>query len=213
MQPARHAVAAEQQDGRRILFEDEHSIAFVPYFARYAYEVYVAPKRTVPHVHALADAEVESLAQALKAITVRYDNLWQMSFPYVMPLHQAPTDGGDYAAFHFYIAFHPPLRRPNLIKFLAGKDAGSVDRFILLDAQDWMTDDLLNDLWTEITRTASVGARVIFRTAAEPSLLPGRVSSSLLDQWTYENDASREFSARDRSAIYGGFHLYVKRAA
>ncbi|CDX29649.1 conserved hypothetical protein [Mesorhizobium sp. SOD10] len=105
------------------------------------------------------------------------------------------------------------IHHANLIKFLAAKDAGSVDRFVLLDAQDWMTDDLLNALWTEITRTASSGARVIFRTAAEPSLLPGRVSSSLLDQWTYEADASREFSAKDRSAIYGGFHLYVKRAA
>ncbi|MBZ9763571.1 DUF3419 family protein [Mesorhizobium sp. CA8] len=105
------------------------------------------------------------------------------------------------------------IHHANLIKFLAAKDAGSVDRFVLLDAQDWMTDDLLNALWTEITRTASVGARVIFRTAAEPSLLPGRVSGSLLDQWIYEADASREFSAKDRSAIYGGFHLYVKRAA
>jgi S-adenosylmethionine-diacylglycerol 3-amino-3-carboxypropyl transferase len=105
------------------------------------------------------------------------------------------------------------IHHANLIKFLAAKDAGSVDRFVLLDAQDWMTDDLLNALWTEITRTASVGARVIFRTAAEPSLLPGRVSISLLDQWTYEENASREFSAKDRSAIYGGFHLYVKCAA
>lgn len=105
------------------------------------------------------------------------------------------------------------IHHANLIKFLAAKEAGTVDRFVLLDAQDWMTDDLLNALWTEITRTASVGARVVFRTAAEPSLLPGRVSSSLLDQWAYEADASREFSAKDRSAIYGGFHLYVKRAA
>lgn len=103
------------------------------------------------------------------------------------------------------------INHANMIEFLAGKDAGTVDRFILLDAQDWMTDGQLNALWTEITRTASPGARVIFRTAAEPSLLPGRVSSSLLDQWSYEEDASRDYSARDRSAIYGGFHLYVKR--
>lgn len=101
----------------------------------------------------------------------------------------------------------------NYAEFLRRQPDASLDRYILLDAQDWMTDDLLNALWTEITRTASVGARVIFRTAAEPTLLPGRVSSSLLDQWTYEADASREFSAKDRSAIYGGFHLYVKRAA
>jgi S-adenosylmethionine-diacylglycerol 3-amino-3-carboxypropyl transferase len=100
-----------------------------------------------------------------------------------------------------------------MIDFLVGKDAASVDRFVLLDAQDWMTDTQLNGLWTEITRTASADARVIFRTAAEPSLLPGRVSSTLLDQWHYEKDASHDFSARDRSAIYGGFHLYVKKAA
>lgn len=117
-------IAAEQADGRRILYEDEHAIAFVPFFARYAYEVYVAPKRSVPHVAALTTAEVEALARALKDVTVRFDNLWQMSFPYVMPLHQAPTDGGDYRAFHFFIAFHPPLRRPNVLKYLAGPEIG-----------------------------------------------------------------------------------------
>ena len=117
-------IAAEQRDGRRILREDEHTIAFVPYFARYAYEVYVAPKRAVPHIHDLDDQEVESLANALKDIAVRYDNLWQQSFPYVMPLHQAPTDGGDYRDFHFFIGFLPPLRRPNTLKYLAGPEIG-----------------------------------------------------------------------------------------
>ena len=53
---------------------------------------------------------------------------------------------------------------------------------------------------------------MIFRTAAEPSLLPGRVAPALLDQWHYEDEASRAFTARDRSAIYGGFHLYVPEA-
>ncbi|MFQ5807096.1 MAG: galactose-1-phosphate uridylyltransferase [Phycisphaerae bacterium] len=117
-------IAAEQADGRRILYEDEYTVAFVPYFARYAYEVYVAPKRGVPHIHVLTDAEAVSLARALKDVTVRFDNLWQMSFPYVMPLHQAPTDGGDYRAFHFFIAFHPPLRQPHLLKYLAGPEIG-----------------------------------------------------------------------------------------
>ncbi len=93
--------------------------------------------------------------------------------------------------------------------YLASCPAGSRDRYVLLDAQDWMTDAQLNALWSEITRTARPGARVIFRTAAEPSLLPGRVAPALLDQWHYEAEASRVFTARDRSAIYGGFHLYV----
>lgn len=97
----------------------------------------------------------------------------------------------------------------NFTELLNGKAAGSVDRYVLLDAQDWMNDAQLNALWTEITRTAAPGARVIFRTAAEPSLLPGRVSESILGRWRYEEEQSRELAARDRSAIYGGFHLYV----
>jgi UDPglucose--hexose-1-phosphate uridylyltransferase len=117
-------IRAEQRDGRRVLHEDEHVIAFVPYFARYAYEVYVVPKRRVAHVFDLTDVEVASLAGALSAVTIRFDNLWRMSFPYVQVLHQAPTDGGDYSAFHFFVAFHPPLRQPTLLKYLAGPEIG-----------------------------------------------------------------------------------------
>ncbi|MCK3776319.1 DUF3419 family protein [Ensifer sesbaniae] len=97
-------------------------------------------------------------------------------------------------------------------ELLASKPAASVDRYILLDAQDWMTDQQLNDLWTEITRTADSSAVVIFRTAAEDSILPGRVSSALLDQWHYDAEASARLGAEDRSAIYGGFHIYRKKA-
>jgi UDPglucose--hexose-1-phosphate uridylyltransferase len=117
-------IDAERRDGRRVLYEDECAIAFVPYFARYAYEVYVAPTRRVPHVSALSDGECESVARALKDVTVRYDNLWRQPFPYVMPLHQAPTDGGAYEDFHFFIGFLPPLRRPETIKYLAGPEIG-----------------------------------------------------------------------------------------
>jgi UDPglucose--hexose-1-phosphate uridylyltransferase len=116
-------ISAEQRDGRRILYEDEFSIAFVPYFARYAYEVYVAPKRRVAHVSALTAQEIASLAQALKNVTVRFDNLWRMSFPYVMVLHQAPVDDAS-DLFHFFIAFHPPLRQPGRLKYLAGPEIG-----------------------------------------------------------------------------------------
>jgi S-adenosylmethionine-diacylglycerol 3-amino-3-carboxypropyl transferase len=96
-------------------------------------------------------------------------------------------------------------------EYLKSREPQSLDRYVLLDAQDWMSDAQLNDLWREITRTAKPGARVIFRTAAEPTLLPGRVDDEVLEQWTYEADQSRELTRRDRSAIYGGFHLYVLR--
>jgi UDPglucose--hexose-1-phosphate uridylyltransferase len=120
----RDVIEAEKQDGRRILFENETAIAFVPYFARYAYEVYVAPKATHASVADLGSAEVKDLAEALSAVLVRFDNLWKMRFPYVMLLHQAPTDGGDRQGFHFHIEFHPPLRKPDLLKYLAGPEIG-----------------------------------------------------------------------------------------
>ncbi|WP_273792280.1 DUF3419 family protein [Brucella anthropi] len=97
--------------------------------------------------------------------------------------------------------------------FLSAKPEASVDRYILLDAQDWMNDEQLNALWNEITRTAAPNARVIFRTAAEPSLLPGRVVSQILDRWQYQADVSRTLHDRDRSSIYGGFHLYTLKDA
>jgi S-adenosylmethionine-diacylglycerol 3-amino-3-carboxypropyl transferase len=98
----------------------------------------------------------------------------------------------------------------NMVRFLSNEPAESLDRYVLLDAQDWMDDTALNALWREITRTARPGARVIFRTAGECSILPGRVSSALLERWTYDAVRSAEIHAKDRSAIYGGFHLYVK---
>ena len=91
---------------------------------------------------------------------------------------------------------------------LAARAAASLDAYVLLDAQDWMTDDQLGALWQEITRTARPGARVIFRTGGADDILPGRVAPALLGRWRYDAPASRAGFAADRSAIYGGFHLY-----
>jgi S-adenosylmethionine-diacylglycerol 3-amino-3-carboxypropyl transferase len=103
------------------------------------------------------------------------------------------------------------IHHRNIVDLLETKPDGSVDRFVLLDAQDWMTDLQLNALWSEITRTAAQDARVIFRTAAEPTLLPGRVAGDTLGRWEYREAESHDYTRRDRSAIYGGFHLYVKK--
>jgi S-adenosylmethionine-diacylglycerol 3-amino-3-carboxypropyl transferase len=101
------------------------------------------------------------------------------------------------------------MRHANMTDMLASSENHSFDRFILLDAQDWMIDEQLTALWSEIARTARPGARVLFRTAAEPSLLPGRLPDSLLARWDYRETESLDFTARDRSAIYGGVHLYI----
>lgn len=115
---------AERDDGRRIIVENDTAIAFLPYFARYAYEVYVAPKQTHSSLAGLSEAEISQFADVLKVLLVKLDNLWKMSFPYVMTLHQAPTDGKKYRGFHFHIEIHPPLRQPNLLKYLAGPEIG-----------------------------------------------------------------------------------------
>lgn len=117
-------IVAEVADGRRIIAENDSAIAFVPYFARYAYEVFVAPKETHASIADLSGVELNDLADVLKTVLVKFDNLWQMPFPYVMPLHQAPTDGEDHSTFHFHIEFHPPLRKPDLLKYLAGPEIG-----------------------------------------------------------------------------------------
>ncbi|WP_116134605.1 DUF3419 family protein [Tropicimonas sp. IMCC34043] len=96
---------------------------------------------------------------------------------------------------------------------LAGQPDASKHAYVLLDAQDWMSDRQLNALWAEITRTAAPGARVIFRTGGVPDILPGRVVPEVLDRWSYDAAASREGTRADRSAIYGGFHVYRLKAS
>ena len=101
------------------------------------------------------------------------------------------------------------VRHANMIDHLKAQPTASLDAYVLLDAQDWMDDATLESLWRQISRTARPGARVIFRTAAEDSLLPGRLPEDLLGLWRYDRERCRAFTARDRSAIYGGFHLYT----
>lgn len=117
-------LASEREDGRRIIYENSSAVAFMPYFARFAYECYVAPKATHATLSGLNTNELRDLALALKNLTVRYDNLWRTSFPYVMTLHHAPFDGKDHSGFHFHIEFYPPLRKPDLLKYLAGPEIG-----------------------------------------------------------------------------------------
>lgn len=117
-------VASERGDGRRMLVDNGRAVAFVPWFARYAYETYVGPSRAVASIADLDDDERSALAAALHEVLVRFDNLWRQPFPYVMALHNAPTDGGDHRGFGFHIEIHPPLRKPGLLKYLAGPEIG-----------------------------------------------------------------------------------------
>jgi S-adenosylmethionine-diacylglycerol 3-amino-3-carboxypropyl transferase len=100
------------------------------------------------------------------------------------------------------------VNQASLTDTIARMPAASADRFVLLDAQDWMTDEQLNALWQAITHAAAPAARVIFRTAGTSTILSGRVDASLLAKWNYLESRSLELGAKDRSSIYGGFHIY-----
>lgn len=100
------------------------------------------------------------------------------------------------------------VHQNSITEQLLSEPKGSVHRVVLLDAQDWMDNETLNELWRAITRAASPDARVIFRTAGEETILPGRLDPAILNQWHYDEATSKALNKKDRSAIYGGFHLY-----
>ncbi len=117
-------VAAEEADGRRLVVRRDRALSFIPYFARYPYETFVALRETRASLADLSAAELADFAAVLRETLIRLDNLWRMSFPYVMVLHQAPTDDAPHVGFHFHIQIHPPLRKPGLRKYLAGPEIG-----------------------------------------------------------------------------------------
>ena len=104
------------------------------------------------------------------------------------------------------------IKHASLTDVLAATPSKSVNCVVLLDAQDWMNSQQLTDLWRQIDRCAAPGARVIFRTAANERLLPGRVPEDVLSHWVYQEEQSAKLHARDRSSIYGAFHLYKRRS-
>jgi UDPglucose--hexose-1-phosphate uridylyltransferase len=119
-------IASEESDGRRLVVHRANALAFVPYFARYPYETYVAPRETYASLADLSDAALDGLADVLLETLVRLENLWRMPLPHVMVFHQAPVHGpvGEAAGFHFHIEILPPLRKPGLLKYLAGPEIG-----------------------------------------------------------------------------------------
>lgn len=118
-------IAEEYKDGRRIVVENDSFAAMIPFFARYPYEVYIFSKKHHQSMLTFDENERCDLANILKAVLLKYDNLWGISLPYMMIMHQAPTDGQDYDHYHFHIEFHPPNRTKNKLKYIAGCETGA----------------------------------------------------------------------------------------
>jgi UDPglucose--hexose-1-phosphate uridylyltransferase len=116
---------AESEDGKRVVFEDEHAIAFVPACARYPYEVWVMPTAPCQAFASLAPAQRKSLACALKTVLLKFDCLWERPFPYLMTWYQVPTDGADHPETQLHCQFYPPYRTRDRLKYLAGTEIGA----------------------------------------------------------------------------------------
>jgi len=115
----------ELRDECRIVVENDSFVVLVPFFARYPYETYVIPRRHHQTMLSFDEDEQYDLAEILKLILLKYDSLWGTSLPYMMIMHQAPTDGQDYPSHHFHIEFHPPNRTKDKLKYIAGCETGA----------------------------------------------------------------------------------------
>ena len=118
-------IAGERHDGRRMLYEGPHAVAFVPVCARYPYEVWIAPIAPVEGFAQLSEAQRADLARALKTVLLKYDGLWERPFPYLMAWYQAPTDGRLHPESHLHAQLWPPYRTRDRLKFLAGTELGA----------------------------------------------------------------------------------------
>lgn len=118
-------IHAEISDGRRMIYLGEQVVAFVPVCARYPYEVWIAPRRAVSALPELTPSARADLAIALKTVLLKYDGLWSRPFPYVMVMHQAPTDNKSHPEAHLHIELYPPYRSPERLKYLAGTELGA----------------------------------------------------------------------------------------
>ena len=111
----------EIEANERIIAQNEDFIALVPFWAVWPFEVMIAPKKHYQHIAQLTHGERTSFAKIIKAVTIKYDNLFETSFPYSSGIHQAPTDGKKHEEWHFHMSFYPPLLRSATVKkFMVG---------------------------------------------------------------------------------------------
>jgi len=111
----------ELASGERLVEQNEHFVALVPFWAVWPFETLLLPLRHFGAMDQLSAAEARGLAEILRALTIRYDNLFETAFPYSMGFHQSPTDGAAHPEWHFHAHFYPPLLRSATVrKFMVG---------------------------------------------------------------------------------------------
>lgn len=114
-------LALELIEEERLVCENDHFVALVPFWAVWPYEAMIIPRRHLQHIGQLSKEEKTAYAAILKDLTQRFDKVFDTSFPYSSGIHQCPTDGKDYPEWHFHMSFYPPLLRSAMVKkFMVG---------------------------------------------------------------------------------------------
>lgn len=114
-------LAAELDRDERVICSNDLWAAVVPFWAKWPFETLVAPRRPIASMADMTADDERALADIMKRLTVRYDNLFNVSFPYTMGFHQAPTDGQKHPHWHMHAHFYPPLLRSSTVqKFMVG---------------------------------------------------------------------------------------------
>lgn len=118
-------VSNECHDGRRMIAENEHAVAFIPYFARYAYETMIFPRAQHQDLTTLDESELRSLSTVFRNVVRKMNRMYDMEFPYVLSVMQAPVDGYAWPDYRMHLWLQPPYRQPGLVKYLAGPELGA----------------------------------------------------------------------------------------
>ncbi len=144
--------------GKRLVYQNDDFVAYIPFFADYAYGVYIAAKKHISKITQLSESEKASLADIIKVVLGAYDMLFDYPFPYMMTMHNAPVNCeeeypgvDDY--FHFHIELYPPMRSADKQQFMASSETG---------------------IWAHCNPTAPESKAEELRTAVEKFLKSGK---------------------------------------
>lgn len=117
----RDYLEVELREDKRIIINNTHFVALVPFWAAWPYETLIVSKRHITNIAAFSEEEKLDFAATLRELTIRYDNIFHTSFPYSAGMHQAPVNSGEQAHWHWHMHFYPPLLRSATVKkFMVG---------------------------------------------------------------------------------------------
>lgn len=111
----------ELEQGIRVVYENDHFVVIVPFWAVWPFETMILPRRHIPSLVKFTEDETRSFADAYKSLTQAYDRIFDCEFPYSAGIHQAPVTDVDHDAWQLHMHFYPPLLRSATVKkFMVG---------------------------------------------------------------------------------------------